>query len=157
MGKPFYIGGSAFFISGHRHYFSFVLISFSFVSFSISFSPRYTVSLSHSVSLSFLLSLFLWLSPSPRFSHTVFSFNFFLNCFLISILDNFQTLHMNWALPYKREHIYIEAHTPWAFGPLKGRKEILLKCNKFRPDSWIHPRNEHILIIPEILCSIPCG
>lgn len=82
---------------------------------------------------------------------------FLMLSFLISILENFQTLRMNWALPYKCVHIYTEAHTLRDFGSLKGPREILLKRNKFRADSWKHPRNEHILIIPEILCSTPWG
>lgn len=100
--NPF-VYGFAFFISGHHHYFSFVLISFFLLSFS-AHSPY--------LSLSLFLSLFLFLSP--------YFFFFLMLSFLISILENFQTLHMNWALPYKCVRIYTEAHAPKGFWFAKG-------------------------------------
>lgn len=182
--NPF-VYGFAFFISGHHHYFSFVLISFTPARSSV-LSPPLAISLGPSLYLHPVpsFSLACALSFSPTHSHTLFHyffslvlfpllalslflvflslflflfFLFLMLSFLISILENFQTLHMNWALPYKCVRIYTEAHTLRDFGSLKGPREILLKRNKFRADSWKHPRNEHILIIPEILCSIPCG
>lgn len=114
-------------------------------------------SLSSSTSFFLICCLFCFHSLVLSLYASLSLYLFLMLSFLISILENFQTLRMNWALPYKCVRIYTEAHTLRDFGSLKGPREILLKRNKFRADSWKHPRNEHILIIPEILCGIPWG
>lgn len=96
---------------------------------SLSFSPA------HSLTYSFPLFFLAHVIPFPYFPHPSIFFFFLMLSFLISILENFQTLHMNWALPYKCVCIYTEAHTLRDFGSLKGPREILLKRNKFRADS----------------------
>lgn len=166
MNKPFCIGRSAIFISGHNHYFFFCTdLFFSIAPYAISFVPHYTVS--YSVFLFFhsfhpcFYDCFHYRCVS--FSSSVCAINSFF--FLFFFFKRFSyidfgkfpdTPHELGVHPYEHERIiYFKAPTLWVFGSLRGPREIFLKRDKFRSDSCKDRRDEHI--IPEILCSITRG